>query len=482
MKPVLKANLYLVTIWNTSGGILLQALQFIFSILLARILNPEDFGLFAMIVAFTGFITIIQDMGFNMALIQNKAINATDLSSVFWFNVIISLLIASLLVLGRSSIAAFYGELQIINLIPLVALSYIISSLSMVHVSYLKRNLEFKKLKIAEITSFLIAGITGLILANLNFGVITLVYQILIHISLFSIFVWHFSKWKPELKFRFESLHKFRKVGLYLAANKTLNYWIGKLDNILIGKFLGGVNLGFYDKSYSFMLIPHKGLSGSLASVFQSYFSREQDNHDKIKELSYRLSSFTGLIIIPLLLILIINCEYFVIGFLGDQWEPIIPLLKIFALAAIPGSVFYPGTIFLSQGRTDLQFKIDLVVNIIGLILIIVALSYGLKFIAIAVGLIYALSSIIKINVAGNLINANFLKLLSPLAIQLFIASTIILAVHTVTEKLILTNHFILFCFNTIISIMAYSIISFALNAPGIKDLKNILSKMLKST
>ena len=468
--------------WNALSSIINQTSIFIFGILMARLLAPSDFGLVGMVVVITGFANILQDMGFNIALIQKKDVNQDHYSSVFWFNICLGLFLMILLIIFTPAVAKFYGEPELNKIMPIMTLGYLINACSMVHFARLKKSLRFKQISKARILSGIVSGVVGVSLALIGYGVWALVIQNLTAVSILCIFYWSQNKWKPDFTIKKKALADLYKFSIYMFGSKSLQYWVKKFDNLLIGKFLGAQELGFYSKSYRFLFAPSKAIKSNISSVAISAFSIIQDDKELITKSTKLLTKLSAFIIFPIMIPVAFFSEDFVLGLLGEKWAPMVPMLSIFALSSLFVSILFPGSVYIALGRTDLQFKVNLFSKFITVVVVVLALKKGILAIAIAAAIGISFDWILQMFIAGRLINLNLIQLFKPVIPFFLFASILSFSVYFVFNKYdIIANHSIAFIAQMIIVGISYLILCIVLKPHSYKEIIKLIKSNIPS-
>ena len=223
-------------VWSAIERFSVQGIQFILGIVIARLINPSDYGLIAMLGIFLAIAQTFTDSGFSQALIQKKNRNETDFSTVFFFNFGISVVIFLLFCLGASGIASFYNEPKLELITRWVALNIILTALSIVQRTELTIKMDFKTQAKASLVSVVLSGILGVTLAWLGFGVWALVWQTLCNSLLNTILLWILSTWKPRLLFSWCSFKELFSFGSKLLASGLLHTIYTNMYSLVIGK------------------------------------------------------------------------------------------------------------------------------------------------------------------------------------------------------------------------------------------------------
>jgi len=478
----LSKKTFIGIIWNLLSSFLNQIVLFGLSIILARLLSPAEFGVVAMVTLITGFANILQDMGFNIAIIQMKEISEIHKQSVFWFNVFMGSLLTLIIYLCTPFVTAFYNVSMINLIMPFLAFNYLIGSLGLVQQSLLRRDLKFKKLSIIDILSQLISGIVAVILAYYGYGVWALVIQQLLMQTIKTILLFSFNKWLPKFNFDINALKEMLSYSAYNFGNRSLSYWIRKVDSLIIGKFLGATNLGIYNKAYRFLQMPTSKIKNQISFVVMSSFSKIQEDTNKIKKVSMLLTSISSLCLIPFILAFTICADEFVIGFLGEKWAEMIPILRLFSIAIIPITVLYPSPIYLSLGHTKLQFKVALFTRIGVILLIILGIPYGIIGVAIGVTIGFTIDSFIAQHFANKLVKLNMIQLIKPIFPILIISILSALFSYLIFAKIfIVGNLLILFLLKFSLASIVSILIIYFLKPKAYRDFSEIISRFRPS-
>ena len=365
-------------------------LQFIITAILARLLSPNDYGLLAMITVFTSFVAVFKDFGLTAALIQKKDITEEHLSSSFWLNIFTGAVLSLLLIALSPLISKFYGNNRLTLLISVLSSVFFISSFGIVQTALFTKAMNFKYIAIIETSTVFISGLAAIFLAYSGFGVWTLIWQQILFASLNILLLWFFSNWKPKFIFNWQKIKELLGFGLNLTGATFLNYFNRNLDNLLIGKFLGAVSLGYYNLAYRLLLFPLANISQVIGRVMFPSLSVIQDDKEKVKNTYIKATKMIATITFPLMIGLFIVAPQFIRVILGHQWIKVILLIQILSFVGLIQSLITTiGWIYQSQGRTDIMFRW----NIFTTIVVIIAFIIGLKWKIEGVTITYAIAT-----------------------------------------------------------------------------------------
>jgi O-antigen/teichoic acid export membrane protein len=378
--------------WATASQLVRVGTQLLSMLVLARLLSPSDFGLVAMAATVTGFASLFRDFGTSSSLIQKPDPSPRLLSSVFWMNVALGLGLATLLGLITPIIAMGFSESRLEEVLWLLLLAFPIVSLGTVHQALLEKASRFRPLAIIESTAALI-GFGGAVWAAWSgWGVYSLVLQTLLAAFLTTAGLWIVSKWRPAFNWDPHEIRSVMGFSGNLVGFNVINYLVRNADNLLIGRFLGAMDLGYYSMAYRLMLWPLQNISSVVGRTFFPVFSRMQTDRARLSSAYVRATAAITLITAPLMLGFFVLREPFVSVALGERWHPVVNLLAwlvpVGLLQSVGTSV---GTLYLATGRTDVMFKWGIATGL----LIIPAFVIGLQWGITGVAAFYAFASLL---------------------------------------------------------------------------------------
>jgi len=394
---------------------------------IAAILNPEDYGLIAMAMVFQGFANVFIDMGFSAALIQSKDTSNEDYSSVFWLNLCVGCVLQFIYIIAADDIAGFFNEPRLESVVFWLSFNFIIVALSLVHRAMLKRKLRFKSIALVNIISMFLSGIIALGLAIQGLGYWSLVLQLILLAVFRSIGYIACAKWYPALIFNVNSIKRNWAYSKSLLATSIIGFWAKQLDKLLIGKEYMSADLGLYRMAFTYSFNPIIAIKKKLGDVLFSALSRVQDQRSGFNSLLHGVVSLTSLVLFPVILVIALLSDLFILQFLGAQWSEVIPYLQIMCLATLFAIPVYHIHVFNAIGRTDLTLKVNLICHGIRIGLLFVSLFYGeLKYVVYAFLAQELINGLIRVVVSYRICGASlrvfFLDQLHIILICLIIA------------------------------------------------------------
>ncbi len=394
-------------VWSavSQGG--KQLSQFVITAILARILSPADFGLVAMATVFTGFATIFGELGISSALIQKQDVDDRHWSSAFWLNVLMGVFLTAIFYFLSPFVALFYKRPELTFILQVLSWNFILVSVTIVQQTILTKEMNFRSLMIRDIMAVIISGVAAIVLALKGWGVWSLVIQALIFSIVNGLLLWILSQWRPKFVLCGLAIEDMFHFSANMAGFQIINYFGRNIDQLLIGKFLGSQALGYYSLAYKLMLLPLQNISWMIARVMFPAFSKIQADIEKVRSNYLRLMKAISLISFPLMILLFLLSPELVRVVWGQKWEPVVMLIRIFCFCGMVQSLGTNiGNILLSQGRADLQLKLQ----IFGTIIVVVSVLLGLNWGIIGVAICYTGQSILWVHYTFYFVN-NLLKL-----------------------------------------------------------------------
>lgn len=367
-------------------------MQLVTTVVFARLLEPSDFGLVSMAMVFVGFALVFKDLGTSAAVIQRKEVSDDLLSSVFWANVVFGLLAMVALFTLSPLVTTFYGEQNVAPILQLLSVTFLIAGLGISHQTVLERGLAFDKLARVEVVSGVAGSAVGISMAVLGFGVWSIVWQTLAATAATTLLLWVISPWRPGLMFSWGEVKSVAGYSLNLTGFNSFNYFARNLDYLLIGRFLGAQDLGYYTLAYRLLLYPVHNISGVVGRVMFPAFSRVQDDDERFSRAYLKVAGILAMITFPLMLGLWAVAEPFVLTVFGPQWRPAVLLLMILAPVGMAQSIVTTvGVIYQAKGRTDWLLRWGIAVGVVVTVAFVVGLRWGIIGVAAA----YAIASLV---------------------------------------------------------------------------------------
>jgi O-antigen/teichoic acid export membrane protein len=365
-------------IWSSGGRIAQYTINFVSGIVMARLLDPKDYGLLGLLAVFINLTTLVVDSGYRDALIRNTRFNANkDFTAVFFFNLFMSIFLYAVLFFLAPVIASYYSQPVLINITRVAFIAIIINSLSIVQITKLQIDINFKLQAKIDFVITIIGTIIGIVMAATGFGVWSLVIPGLLGAILRSILLFLFVKWRPEFPIQFGFLRTNFSFSLKLLINRISESISTNLIQLLIGKFYSIQAVGYYTKAFTFYALPNGLLSTTINEVSYPVFARASDIERK--SLLKKMVRFTAMISFPLSFGLIIVAKPMILVLLGEKWAQSIPILQVLALIISVMSLNYMNNALIKlAGKVNLLLWSSLLKNLIIIVLLIAVKNQGI--------------------------------------------------------------------------------------------------------
>ncbi|MCW8821071.1 MAG: lipopolysaccharide biosynthesis protein, partial [Sulfurovum sp.] len=418
-------------IWDFSGKIARYGTTFIVTIFLARILQPSDFGLIAMIMVIVLVAMIFTDVGLGGALIQRRRILPVHYSSVFYFNIFIGGVLALITFCSATWISDFYDNKQLIAITQVIALLFVINAFSSVQTNKLRKELNYAALAKAEVSAAVLSGITGIALGLYGAGVWSLVAQALSRGIFYNIFVWSASKWVPSLLFSFKALRQLWGFGFRMFLSGFLETVFTHLDIIIIGKLFSPAILGFFDQAKRLNEMILQFSSGSIMAVLFPVLSKVQKDLPRFQRIVIKVLGIICFVVFFLLGVMYLISEELIVLLFTEKWLPSVEFFKILVLSAFS----YPVSALLvnilsSRGNSKAFLQVEIYKKILQSINLYVGFLWGIE------GYLYGLIAVATLGVSLNILFASreiklsFVVFVKPIITQMSVS---VIAVWIVT-------------------------------------------------
>jgi O-antigen/teichoic acid export membrane protein len=454
--------------WSATSQLAQLLMSILISAILARLLTPSDFGLIAMVVVFSNFVAIFSNFGLTSAIVQKKEISDETLSSTFWINVGLGALLTIAMAASAPLIAAFYSQPRLTPLVVFIATTFFIASFGNVQSALLTKRMNFKALAVIGICAIGISGPIAIFLAFSGYGVWSLAWYTVLSAFVTVVFTWIYARWVPHFLFGLQHVKGLLGFGANLTGFGFVNYFTLNMDNLLVGRFLGSAPLGFYNLAYNLLVFPTSNISNVVGRVMFPALSTIQHDKQLVRDAYVTANRYIAAVSFPLMIWVLVMAPQLIRVVYGPKWISVIPLVQIFALAGIEQSIgTNVGWIFLSQGRTDVLFKVGVFTTVMVVISFVVGLRGGVEGVVIAYTVAIYLAAYPVFAIAFRLIDLKIKYALAPLwsvtlaALTLGIASSLL---RISLEKLGVTQDLTILIIVTAASILIYSVVLFLLD------------------
>lgn len=481
MQENLKAKTVSGMIWSALQRFGTMGISFVSNIVLARLLTPDDYGCIGMLAIFILVCNTFVDGGFGSALIQKKEPTQKDYSTIFWWNLFLSITLYGILFISAPAVSRFYNMPLLESVLQVQGIILIINAINIVQTNQLRKSINFKRLATIHLISHIVAAIVAIVLAYNDWGVWALVAQQIIASSITSIMLWIMNRWLPSLCFSFESFKQLFSFGGFILASNLINTFCNNVQGLLIGKFFNPAILGYYTQARKLEDIASLSISSVVDQVSYPVLSKLQSNNDAminaIRKLIFALSYIT----FPLMLILILIAKSLILLIYGAKWLPCVPYFQILCVGGMAMCIYnvYYFAIA-SKGHSKSLFTWTIIKRVAGLIVLILGMYlYGIK------GLLWGCSISSWIILISNMylvykyLKYKFILQLKDIIPTLLVASIAFIIAYFVASFICINIYL-----NTLIVVCTYIIIyigfSFLFKIDGITIVKDLVFSLLR--
>lgn len=453
-----------------------QGVQFLVMLVMARLLSPNDYGVVGLLVVFVSIAQAFVDGGFSQALIRKKDRTEIDNSTVFYFNIVVSVVIYLIFYLFAPYVSVFYNMPTLTPFMRVICLSIIINAFGVVQRALFNANIDFKAQAKASLIAIVISGAIGISLALQGFGPWALVWQQLSNLIVNTLFLWIYSEWRPLLAYSWKSFNELFSFGSKLLATSLLNAIYNNIQTIVIGKLYSAKSLGLYSRAAHFADLPSQQFTSVFMRVTFPVLCKVQDDVERLTSVYRRMLRVSAYIVFPLLIGMAAVAHPMIEVFIGKQWIECAYMLQIICFA----EMWYPIhainlDILQVSGRSDLFLKIEIYKKIVSLSLLALSAPFGI----IAMCYSNLLSSLICLYI-NTYYSSKILgiSLLSQLK-DLFPTITLAIVMFAIVQIIIffIPNVFVQLIVGIIVGVVVYVSLSYILRFQEFNELVSLRKK-----
>jgi len=368
------------------------AIQLASSVVLARLLSPEDYGIIAMVLAVTAFAGLFRDLGLSSAAIQKKNLTRAQQSNLFWINVAMGSLLTSIVAAGAPLVAHFYAKPELLKVTMALSATFVIVSLGTQHGAMLVKRMQFGRKAIATISGSLVTLVVAVTLAFHGYSYWSLVWGNIAGAVITTVWLLVLSPFHPMWLSKGSGVREMLGFGASVTVFDFANYFSRNLDNVLIGRHLGTVELGFYSRAYSLLMFPISAVRGPINAVGYPALSKLQDHPEEYRQFSRNITALIAFLSMPMVAFMGTTSHLLIPLAFGEGWTASIPIFSILAVAAF----FQPvsavrGQVMLSMGYSGRYARW----GIANALLISMAFLIGINWGAYGVAIAYSITNTI---------------------------------------------------------------------------------------
>ena len=462
--------------WGMLNNGTMQVLNLIIGIFLGRLLTPADYGIVGVLAIFSAIAGDLQSAGFTQALINIKKPTDRDYNSVFWFNVLVSVVMYAILFLAAPLIALFFHQPVLTNVSRFIFLAFLISSLGIVHNAYLAKNLMVKEQAVAGVLGLIVAGIVAIVLAWKGYAYWALAWQQVVFISVVNLVRLYYSKWRPSWKIDFSPVRQMFPFAVKLLGTKLLTTVSQNILTFIFGRMLPISAVGNFSQANKWNTMGHSLVTGTIQQVAQPVMAEISDDNDREVRVFRKMLRFTAFLSFPVMLGLALVAREFILITVGPKWLECVPLLQILCVggAFLPLYAVYQNLV-ISKGRSDIYLWCSVVQIVLQIVLV---LLFAPKGITIMVGA-YTLLNILYLLVWHRQMQKTLRIPLLDAVKDTAPFCVVSLAVMAITYFLTLwtTNIWLLFILRVLIAAVLYFVMMKLLGAEILNECLQFIKK-----
>jgi teichuronic acid exporter len=386
--------------WTSLQLLGTQGLSLGVSLILARLLLPAEFGLIAMLGIFIGIGSTLIGGGLTQSLIRSENLDEEDYATVFYFNLVGSVVIYVITFLAAPYIAAFYKQELLTNVVRLYTITFIINAFSAIQITRLTKNLDFKTQTKVAVPSLIIGSTVGIVMAYKGFGVWSLVWSGIVQAIASTIQLWIWAKWFPQRVFNIQKFKYHFNYGVKLMFSGVLDTLFTNAYIIIIGKFFAPAQVGFYSRADTLSILPVGIVNAVITKVTFPLFSSIQNDDERLKMVYKKIMQMVVFLVAPLLVLMAALAEPLFRFLFTEKWMPAVPYFQILCFTGIMYPIHgYNLQILIVKGRSDLFLKLEILKKVMIALVIVISFQYGIY------GLLYGG---LLLSVVGFFVNTHF--------------------------------------------------------------------------
>lgn len=448
-------------LWSTLGKFGTMGIQFVTNIVLARLLMPDDFGTIGMLSIFIVLSETFIIGGFGQALIQKKNPTHIDYTTVFYWNLVASIVMYGLLFVFSPIISRFFEMPQLESVVRVYGLVLIISAFSIVQNNQLQKNLKFKVLSIRNITAASFGTVVSIIMALYGFGVWSLVVSHLVNATISVVLLWRLSSWRPTWEFSYQSFKELSSFGSLMAISSLVDQFYKEMQGLIIGKWYSAADLGHYSQAKKLENIPTSSLSQIVSQVTFPVFSKLQDNKVQLKASIRNCTTAVTYLNFPLNILLIVIAPPLIRLLYGPNWEEAILYFQLLNIVGL----FYTITtmnnsIIKSLGKSKIFLYIKIIQRVVGLFLIFMGASHSIIGLLLGVISSVLFNYIITASVNNRLLGYGICEQVTDVGVSLILASFLGIATYFISSLCPVCNQYIVMLIQILFYTLGYLLIS----------------------
>lgn len=466
-------------VWTLTQQFSGQIIGFIVSVILARLILPEEFGLIGMIAIFMGVGSTFISSGLTQSLIRTKDTSDIDFSTVFYFNLAVGIIMYLAVFFTAPYIASFFEQKSLILLIKVYCTIFIIQAFGAVQLTRLTKKMDFKTQLKINLPSLLVGSLVGITMALYGFGVWSLVWSAIIQSLAANIQVWFWSNWRPLLKFDKNLFIKHWNYGYKLLLSGLINTVFSNIYPLIIGKYFMASQVGFYQRANNLKQLPVTNISNALNKVTFPLFAKIQDENKRLKDIYKKIMQVVVFVIAPTLFLMAALGEPLFRFLFTEKWLPAVPYFQILCFSGVLYPIqSYNLNILTVKGLSGLFLRLEVIKKSLLLILLFVGFQFGIYGLLIGSVLGSVLALFVNSYFTGKYIEYNVWSQLRDLLPIIITALFVSCGIYFIDQKAIdyLPDFFRLLV-GGLLGTSVYFTLSHLLKFEALKEIRILIQK-----
>jgi PST family polysaccharide transporter len=369
---------------KTGGQAANFLLRMVCLIVLARLLEPGDFGLVGMVTAITGFLSLFREFGLSLAAVQRSEITEEQTSTLFWINIAVGLMLCLCSVAIAPLVASFYHEPRLGSITIVLGLGFIFNAAGVQHSALLQRQMRFSELALVDVVSLFVSSVLSLVLAAIGFGYWSLVAWSVAQPFTTTVQLWLHTRWVPGKPSKSVGTGSLLRFGSIVTINSLVVHIAYNLDKVLLGRVWGAEVVGLYGRAYQLITLPTDQITGPIGGVAMSVLSRLQDDRKRMWSYFLKGYSLVLAVTVPLSVICGLFAEEIILLAFGPKWSAAIPVFQLLAPVQLVFAIINPpGWLLVALGMVERSLKLALVLAPLVVIGCLLGLPYGANGVAL---------------------------------------------------------------------------------------------------
>lgn len=428
-----KSKIFSGLIWKFGERITAQLISLLVSIILARLLSPDEYGAVAIVMIFITLANVFVSSGFGNALIQKKDADNLDFSSVFYINIAIGIALYIVIFCIAPFVANFYDMPILSPTLRVLGIRIVIASINSVQQAYVSRNMLFKRFFWSTLFGTLVSGIVGVVMAYHGFGVWALVAQYLTNTCTDTVVLWFTVRWRPCLQCSFSRAKGLFSYGWKLLLSGLLDTGYKQLRSLIIGRKYSSSDLAYYNQGDKYPALLVTNINASISSVIFPAMAQCQDDRTKVKSMTRRAIQISSFVLWPCMLGVAAIAKPLVVFLLTDKWLPCVPYIRIFCFTYGLWPIHTANLQAINAvGRSDLFLKLEISKKIVGMVAILVSMNYGPLVMAYSLVVTDLIATVINAFPNKELLNYGYFEQIKDMMPSFVIALVMALIIYPI--------------------------------------------------